>query len=143
MHASTVDTRDMIEDAPESLEPSDLRAGAALAALGQQSRLRIFRRLMRAEPYGITVGELARALRYPQNTVSGHLAILTRAQLATGVRQGRSMRYRADLDGMRWLLEYLLADCCNGDPWLCAPLLSAAGAVRCPPDVAHGQACGP
>jgi hypothetical protein len=39
--------------------------------------------------------------------------------LVTSPRQGRSVVYRADLDEIRWLLEYLLADCCNGDPSLC------------------------
>jgi len=82
---------------------------------------------MRQEPCGIAVGEIALAMQCPQNTASGHLAILARAQLATSVRQGRSVVYRADLAGMRWLIEYLLADCCNGDASLCAPFFSAAG----------------
>jgi ArsR family transcriptional regulator len=103
----------------EELGTSGARALAALAALGQQTRLAIFRFLVSHEPCGMPVGEIALAMQCPQNTTSGHLAILARAQLVTNQRQGRSVVYRADLNGMRWLLEYLLADCCNGDPSLC------------------------
>ncbi len=45
--------------------------------------------------------------------------------MVTGVRQGRSAVYRADLEGMRWLIEYLLADCCHGDVTFCATVFSA------------------
>jgi DNA-binding transcriptional ArsR family regulator len=109
----------------EMLGTSGARALAALAALGQQTRLAIFRLLVTHEPCGLTVGEVAAAMRCPQNTTSGHLAILARAQIVTSIRQGRSVVYRADMAGMRWLLEYLLADCCNGDPSLCASAFSS------------------
>jgi len=118
--------------APEAPGSPEARAQAALAALGQQARLAIFRLLMRHEPCGITVGEVAAAIRCPQNTASGHLAILARAQLATSARQGRSVVYRADLAGMCWLIEYLLADCCNGDASLCASFFSALTVAKCP-----------
>lgn len=111
--------------APEALGASGARALAALAALGQQTRLAIFRLLVRQEPHGLTVGEVAVAMQCPQNTASGHLAILARSQIVTSVRQGRSVVYRADMAGMRWLLEYLLTDCCNGDPSLCAAAFSS------------------
>lgn len=110
---------------PEMLGASGARALAALAALGQQTRLAIFRLLVSHEPCGLTVGEVAAAMQRPQNTTSGHLAILARAQIVTSVRQGRSVVYRADMSGMRWLLEYLLADCCNGDPSMCATAFSS------------------
>jgi len=110
--------------ARRSHEPTQTRAQEALAALGQQTRLAIFRLLMRHEPRGMATGEVALAVRCPQNTASGHLAILSRAQLATGLRRGRSVVYRADVAGMRWLMEYLLADCCNGEASLCAPFLA-------------------
>jgi ArsR family transcriptional regulator len=116
-----------LDPAPEAPGPAEARAQAALAALGQQTRLAIFRLLMRHEPCGITVGELALAIGCPQNTASGHLAILARAQLASSARQGRSVVYRADLAGMRWLIDYLLADCCNGNASLCAAFFPAPG----------------
>lgn len=111
--------------APEELGTSGARALAALAALGQQTRLATFRLLVSHEPCGLTVGEVATALQCPQNTTSGHLAILARAQLVTSNRQGRSVVYRADMAGMRWLLEYLMSDCCNGDLSACATVFSS------------------
>ncbi len=116
---------------PETFGSSGARAIAALASLGQHTRLSIFRLLVSHEPCGRAVGEIAQAIQCPQNTTSGHLAILARAQLVISVRQGRSVIYRADLAGMRWLLEYLLADCCNGDPSLCATVFSSLCSGNC------------
>lgn len=120
---------------PEMLGASSARALGALAALGQQTRLAVFRLLVAHEPRGLTVGEVALAMQCPQNTTSGHLAILARAQLVTCARQGRSVTYRADMTGMQWLLEYLLADCCNGDPSMCATAFSSL----CNGDCEHPQ----
>ena len=96
----------------------------ALAALAQPTRLEAFRRLAAAEPQGIAAGELARRLDIPQNTMSTHLAVLVRAGLATGDRQGRSIIYRADLAALRKVLLFLLQDCCDGQPEICAPLIA-------------------
>lgn len=101
----------------------ELKAVAALAALAQNTRLEAFRLLVRHEPKGVAAGELARALAVPQNTMSAHLAALSRVGLTRGERTGRSIVYRADLDRLRELLLYLLKDCCGGRPELCAPLI--------------------
>lgn len=103
--------------APQALE--------ALQALGQRTRLSIFRLLVNQEPTGLAVGAIATAFDAPQNTISAHLAILERAKLVFGMRQGRSMIYRVDLGGMQWLLGYLMSDCCNGDPSACASVFQA------------------
>ncbi len=92
---------------------------AALAALGQPTRLEIFRLLMRHEPDGLPAGAIADIIGCPQNTLSSHLAILTRAQLTYGTRAGRSIIYRADIKGMRALMAFLVSDCCGGHPQLC------------------------
>ncbi|MDR7224735.1 metalloregulator ArsR/SmtB family transcription factor [Aminobacter aminovorans] len=96
----------------------------ALAALAQPTRLEAFRQLAAAEPEGIAAGDLARRLDVPQNTMSAHLAVLTRAGLATSDRQGRSIIYRADLPALRKVLLFLLQDCCDGRPEICAPLIA-------------------
>lgn len=96
----------------------------ALAALAQPTRLEAFRQLAAAEPEGIAAGDLARRLDVPQNTMSAHLAVLTRAGLATSDRQGRSIIYRADLPALRTVLLFLLQDCCDGRPEICAPLIA-------------------
>jgi DNA-binding transcriptional ArsR family regulator len=92
---------------------------SALAALGQPMRLDIFRLLMRCEPDGVSAGTIAGEMCCPHNTLSTHLAILARAGLVNGVRNGRSIIYRANVEGMRDLISYLVEDCCDGHPDLC------------------------
>ena len=97
----------------------------ALAALAQESRLQAFRLLVRSGPDGLAAGEIARRLDVPHNTLSSHLAILANAGLLTSHRQSRSIIYRIDFDGTRELLSFLMQDCCQGSPELCAPLLDS------------------
>ena len=96
----------------------------AFAALSQETRLDVLRLLIGAGAGGLTAGEIGVALGVRQNTMSTNLAILTRAGLIRGRREGRSVRYRADLDGLRGLLAFLMKDCCGGRPEQCEPLLS-------------------
>ena len=110
---------------------------AALAALAQGTRLDVFRLLVRHEPDGLPAGELARELATPHNTMSAHLAILSRAGLVNGERHSRSIIYRANLDRLREVMLFLVKDCCGGRAELCAPLI--AELACCPPsEVAHG-----
>ena len=95
----------------------------AFAALAQPTRLEVFRLLVRQEPDGLPAGDIARRLDVPHNTMSTHLSILTRAGLITVERHGRSMIYRVELAAVRRLVLFLLKDCCNGQPDLCAPLI--------------------
>lgn len=96
---------------------------SALSALAQHTRLDTFRLLVRNEPDGVAAGELARLVDVPQNTMSAHLSVLTRAGLVTGERQSRSIIYRANLPALQELTLFLVKDCCNGHPDLCAPLI--------------------
>ena len=93
----------------------------ALAALGQHTRLAAFRLLAKAGGEGLAAGEIARQLKAPANTMSSHLAVLMRAGLVEAVRSGRHVFYRVHPNGVRALLGYLVADCCDGRPDLCAP----------------------
>jgi DNA-binding transcriptional ArsR family regulator len=95
----------------------------AFSALAQPTRLEAFRLLVRQEPDGLPAGEIARRLDVPHNTLSTHLAILTRAGLISVERHSRSMIYRVELKTVRKLVLFLLKDCCNGQPELCAPLI--------------------
>ena len=108
-----------IGPAPAGSGISVPHALSALAALGQSTRLAIFRLLMEREPGGLPAGTLAEAIGCPPNTLSSHLAILARAGLVRGVRNGRSITYHADIEGMRALMSFLVTDCCNGHPELC------------------------
>lgn len=98
---------------------------AALAALAQSTRLDTFRLLVKHEPDGVAAGELARILDVPQNTMSAHLATLSRSGLVKGERQSRSIIYRADLNRFRALTLFMINDCCGGNAKLCAPLVES------------------
>jgi len=103
----------------------------ALSALAQTSRLQVFRLLVRNGPAGLAAGDIAQKLAIPHNTLSTHLAILTRAGLLDSTRFGRSIVYhRIDPEGIQQLLNHLIQDCCNGKPELCGPLLSSPPARR-------------
>jgi ArsR family transcriptional regulator, arsenate/arsenite/antimonite-responsive transcriptional repressor len=104
------------------------RSGCAVAS-DPPGNLRL---LVRYEPNGLPAGEIARQLEIPQNTMSAHLAVLTRAGLAQSRRESRSMIYRADLDRLRELTLYLVKDCCGGRTELCAPLIADLTAPCCP-----------
>ncbi|RNF35040.1 ArsR/SmtB family transcription factor [Paracoccus methylarcula] len=96
---------------------------ASLSALAHDMRIDIFRLLVRAGPDGLAAGEIAEALDLRASTLSNNLTILTQAGLIRGLREGRSIRYFAAMDGMRSLLGFLLEDCCGGRPELCQPVL--------------------
>lgn len=96
----------------------------ALGALAQSTRLQSFRLLVSREPEGMAAGEIAKTLDVPQNTMSAHLSTLSQAGLVLAERQGRSIIYRADLDGLRAMTLFLLKDCCGGNSQICAPLIA-------------------
>ena len=95
----------------------------ALAALAQSTRLDVFRLLVKHQPAGLAAGDIAKALAVPQNTMSSHLAILSRAGLVTARRFSRSIIYRADLNAFRAVMLFMVKDCCDGRPEVCAPLI--------------------
>ena len=98
---------------------------AALAALGQDTRLEVFRLLVRAGPEGLPAGEIGTRLGAVQNTMSAHLKVLDHAGLVQAERDRRMIRYVVDMTGFRDLLAYLMEDCCNGKPELCQPAIKA------------------
>lgn len=100
-----------------------IRALASLSALGQDTRLDVFRLLVRAGSAGMLAGEIGAALDVRQNTLSANLSILLNAGLVRNAREGRAIRYFADMDGMRALLAFLMEDCCGGRPELCQPVI--------------------
>jgi DNA-binding transcriptional ArsR family regulator len=102
-----------------------------LSALAQESRLAVFRLLIQAGREGLPAGEVARNLDIPANTLSAQLTILANAGLITSRRDGRSIIYAADFDGMSELLVYLMEDCCGGRPEVCTPLAEVASRAAC------------
>ena len=101
------------------------KAILALAALAQSTRLDVFRLLTKHEPEGLAAGDIAKALAVPQNTMSSHLAILSRAGLVTAQRFSRSIVYRVDLSAFQSVVLFMLRDCCDGRPEICAPVIES------------------
>ena len=95
------------------------QAVAALTALAQESRLRIFRLLVPAGQEGLPAGEIAEQLDLRPATLTFHLKELSHAGLVESRREGRSIIYALRCDGMRHLLNFLAHDCCKGQTELC------------------------
>ena len=91
-------------------------AAASLAALGNPTRLRVYRLLVRAGPAGLPVGTLVKTLGTPASTLAHHLACLTRAGLVEQEQLGREVRSRPDFAAMTRLMTFLTAECCTGVP---------------------------
>jgi ArsR family transcriptional regulator len=92
----------------------------ALGALAQETRLDVFRLLVRAGPTGLAAGAVGEALDVAAPTLSFHLKELKRAGLVGVERVGRSQIYRADYTAMSNLLTFLTDQCCEGVA-ACAP----------------------
>jgi len=94
-------------------------AAAALESLGNETRLRIFRALVRAGPAGLPVGSLKDKLDIPGSTLSHHIGHLVGAGLMAQNREGRTLRCTANFGEMRALVDYLVAECCADDGGCC------------------------
>jgi len=86
----------------------------SLAALAQETRLNIFRLLVRYAPLGLPAGEIARHLHLPGPTLSFHLNVLAAAELVEPHKNGRSIRYSPRLDRVSGLAGFLMENCCAG-----------------------------
>ena len=96
-------------------------AVAAFSALSQETRLEALQMLVRQGPAGLSAGDIAEALGVAAPTLSFHLKELSTAGLVVARKQGRSVIYAANYGGVRELVDFLMADCCQGDPRLCGP----------------------
>lgn len=118
----------------QEIDAGDMAAGR-FATIGQPTRLHAFRLLLSAYPESLGAGEIARRCEVPHNTMSTHLATLTRAGLIEVSKDGRAMNYRADAKRYRDLVDYLAKDCCNGRPELCAGAVGKTDNEASNPDV--------
>lgn len=86
----------------------------ALAALGHEARLDVYRLLVRAGEDGLIVGDIAAHTSLPLSTLAHHLRTLVTAGLVTQERRGREIVNRADFATMTAALSFLTAECCQG-----------------------------
>ncbi len=102
------------------------QAVAKLAALAQETRLRIFRLLVEAGAEGQNATAIADALGLPPATLSFHVAHLARAGLVQARQESRFIFYSASYDAMDDLIAYLAQNCCQGNA--CLPKAAAVNA---------------
>ncbi|MBR0556895.1 winged helix-turn-helix transcriptional regulator [Ciceribacter sp. L1K23] len=88
------------------------RAASQLEALGNTSRLKIYRALVRAGHGGLPVGQLQERVGIPASTLSHHLKRLVEAGLASQERQATTLVCRADYESMQGLIGFLSDECC-------------------------------
>ena len=88
------------------------RAASQLEALGNPSRLRIYRVLVKAGRKGIPVGRIQEVVGIPASTLSHHCKRLMDAGLASQERQGTTLICRADYTSMQSLIGFLADECC-------------------------------
>lgn len=101
----------------------------ALSALAQESRLAVYRLLVRRGPEGYTPGDIGARLDIPAPTLSFHLKTLTAAGLLEVRRDGRHLHYSVDTGQMNRIVEFLTEHCCSlatdGSAHPCRPVRPA------------------
>lgn len=98
----------------------DAGSARAFAALGNETRLRILRLLVKTGSRGLNVGDLQRLTEVPASTLAHHLATLAQAGVVRQEKHGREVLNFADYASLKRISGYLLEDCCAG-------VLDAAG----------------
>ncbi len=93
---------------------------SSLAALSQETRLRILRYLIKAGPSGAPAGDIGKAVSASSSRVSFHLTTLAHAGLVTSERASRNIIYKADFVTIGALMRYMLEDCCQNHPEILA-----------------------
>ncbi len=93
---------------------NNIDAMAAFLALGQETRLNLFRLIVQRGDAGLRPAQLVEQLGIPNATLSFHLKELTRAQLLRVERQSRHLVYRPNVARVQALSAFLLDNCCGG-----------------------------
>jgi DNA-binding transcriptional ArsR family regulator len=89
-------------------------AASALASLGHEARLSVFRLLVRHGHDGLNIGDIGELLDLPASTLSHHLRALVQAGLVIQEKQGRQVLCRPDFDAVTKVLAFLTDECCAG-----------------------------
>ena len=110
-----------------------VEAVTALSALAQETRLSIFRLLVRAGPAGVAAGHIGETLDVPAATLSFHLKELARASLVSSRQEARFIYYSVDFEQMASLMTFLTQNCCQGMPQACLKVVETALGRCCPP----------
>ena len=122
------------------MSTDETQALEAFGALSQQTRLQMVRTLVVAGPDGLPAGAVGEAVGASSSSASFHLANLERAGLVTSRRVARSIIYAANYEALAGLVEFLMRDCCQGRPEVCAPAAIVAVSC-CSPAKGEARAC--
>ena len=96
----------------------------AFSALSHETRLIVFKAIMEAGPQGLTAGALAEHAGVSPSNLSAHLNIMTNSGLISVRRDGRKRIYAAQIPEIAELVRFIVDDCCQGHPEICAQLPS-------------------
>ena len=105
------------------------KAALQLEALGNSTRLQLYRTLVRAGDEGLPVGRIQDKLEIAASTLSHHLKRLVDTGLVTQERQATTLICRANYPGMNALIGYLADECCADGT---CPPVSAQAASKSP-----------
>jgi ArsR family transcriptional regulator len=83
------------------------------SAMGTEARLRIMQLLLKAHPEGLVVNEIQAELEIPGSTLSHHLDKLRNEGLVNVRRESTFLRYTANTEALRELMQFLYAECCT------------------------------
>ena len=94
-------------------EPLIQQLADCFAALGSESRLQIVRLLLTVYPGGMIVGQINEKLGIANSTLSHHLEKLKHENLVVVEREGTALRYKANADTLKKLLDFFMSECCT------------------------------
>ncbi len=89
-------------------------AAKALAALGHEARLSVYRLMVRAGHDGLNISDIQEQLDIPASTLAHHLRALVQAGLVLQEKRGREIFNRPDFDAMDQIAKFLMEECCQG-----------------------------
>jgi len=95
--------------------------------LASEARLSVFRLLVKYAPDGLVAGEIAKMLDMPKTNLSFHLKTIMYSGLASLEREGRNIRYKANIPLMLETIAYLTVECCSGNPDQCRKYRAESG----------------
>ncbi|MGE7472286.1 ArsR/SmtB family transcription factor [Bosea sp. NPDC003192] len=104
---------------------TEAHALKAFSALSQETRLRVVQLLVTAGPAGLAAGAIGEAVGASSSRLSFHLNHLEQAGLIQSRREARSIIYNAAYPALSALVAFLMRDCCQGHPEVCAPAVAA------------------
>jgi DNA-binding transcriptional ArsR family regulator len=102
-----------VANRPRSDSEQVARYADMFSAMGTEPRLRIMQLLLSAHPEGLVVNEIQDELEIPGSTLSHHLDKLKNEDLVRVERKGTFLRYTANTEALREILQFLYAECCT------------------------------